>query len=68
MRKPTGWILTALLAGTNAVHLLWTVWLTVEQVRTGWGYGTSMELAVLMPWLLIAAVVQYGVTNLFIWL
>lgn len=44
-------ILTPLLALTNVSHLLWTCWLIAEQVRTGWGFGTNMELAVLYPWL-----------------
>lgn len=35
----------------NLGHLLFTVWVSAEQLKTGWGYGTDMEMAVLMPWL-----------------
>ena len=92
----------ALLAGVNVLHLLWTVWLTAEQIQTGWGYGTDIEMLALLPWLtelvcipalivglvylilsfffrhrkgltavnavlFAAALVQYALTNLFLW-
>jgi len=41
----------AALATANVLNLIWTIWLTVEQVKTGWGFGTNMELGVLWPWL-----------------
>lgn len=47
-----GIINIVLLTLVNLAHLLWTVWLAMEQVSTGWGYGTNMEMAVLMPWLI----------------
>lgn len=97
-----GIVTVFLLAAGNVLHLLWTVHLTLEQVETGWGYGTEMELGVLWPWLtellcapalifgivylvlaafkptqkslrigawccFLALVLQYAVTNLFIW-
>ena len=95
-------IMICLSALGNAVHLLWTFWLIDEQIKTGWGYGTNIELGVLYPWIteilcapiLIAGIVylilaisrkprkallipniilfvllvmQYALTNLFIW-
>lgn len=42
--------LLTLLGGANLSHLLFTIWLTIEQVDTGWGYGTNLEMAVLLPW------------------
>ncbi len=44
-------IMIILLVLINLAHLLWTVWLTIEQVKTGFGFGTNMELGVLYPWL-----------------
>ncbi len=35
----------------NLLHIIWTIWLVSEQVETGWGYGTNMEMAVLYPWM-----------------
>lgn len=97
-----GVITIALLSVVNILHLLWTVWLTYEQINMGWGKGTDIGMAALWPWLvellclpvlivaivflcisvvrrplkrilitnvvlLLAAVTQYVVTNLFIW-
>ena len=36
----------------NLCHLLFTLWAISEQLDTGWGYGTNMEMAVLLPWTL----------------
>ena len=52
--------------------VLWTLWLTLEQIETGWGGGTGMEMLALIPWMaelasvpvLIAGVV-YGVMSFF---
>lgn len=98
-----GVISIVMLVLVNLGHLIWTVWLIVEQIQTGWGYGTNIELAALLPWLtellcipaivtavvylvlscffrhkkgiLIAnillftcAMLQFGVTNLFMWI
>lgn len=54
-----------LLAHVNPILAFWTYWLTAEQIETGWGFSTNMEMLVLLPWLiqllclpaLIAAVV-----------
>lgn len=97
-----GIIVIYLLSIGNLLHLFWTIWLTIEQIKTGWLYGTNLELGVLFPWLvellcsplLIAGIVyfvlhmlkpsnknicianialfsllvlQFFITNLFIW-
>lgn len=96
-----GVALIIMLSLVNLSHLLWTIWVVVEQVKTGWGHGTDMELGVLYPWLtelicapamvtavvylalsaflrhkrgilianivlFVCALVQFGLTNLFI--
>lgn len=33
----------------NLLHPFWVLWLTMEQIKTGWGYGTNMEMLALMP-------------------
>lgn len=44
-------IVAAVAAGqANLCHLLFTIWAISEQLDTGWGYGTNMEMAVLLPW------------------
>lgn len=35
----------------NLTQLLWTVWLTKEQIQTGWGFPTNMEMFALVVWL-----------------
>ncbi len=40
---------TVLLALANSCHLPFTLWLTLEQIRTGWGGGTGIEMAALLP-------------------
>ena len=47
-----GIIVTALSVVANTVHLPWLIWLSIEQIQTGWGFGTWMELAVLWPWMI----------------
>lgn len=34
----------------NLLNIIWTIWLTVEQIKTGWGFGTNLEIGVLLPW------------------
>ncbi len=48
---PFGIIVTIMLSLANLCHLLWTFWLTFEQFQTGWGFGTNIELLVLLPWI-----------------
>ncbi len=97
-----GIILIVALSWANLLHLLWTVWLTVEQIETGWGGGTRIEMLSLAPLtlemifapfllaeivylilsaysqsvkgikianicLFVAVLLQYGLTNLFLW-
>lgn len=39
------------LLGCNFGHLIWTIWLSLEQAKTGWGFGTNIELGALFPWI-----------------
>ena len=45
-----GIVLIVALAWANLLHIFWTVWLTLEQIKTGWGGGTGMEMLFLAPW------------------
>ncbi len=49
----------------NLSQLLWTFWLTKEQISTGWGFPTQMEMFVLVVWftqiLCIPALILGGV-------
>lgn len=65
-------LLLVALSWVNLLHLLWTVWLTVEQTKTGWGYGTDMEMLALLPWMtellsapVLLAGVVYGIISIF---
>ena len=49
-RKALGIVTLVLLAIANAANLLWTIWTGVEQIETGWGYGTNMDILALVPW------------------
>ena len=42
-------ILLCVLGITNLVNLPWFVWLTIEQIETGWGFSTNMEMLALLP-------------------
>ncbi len=52
-----GIIMIYLLAVANGFNLLWTWWLVKEQMQTGWGYGTNMDILVLVPWIIQLACV-----------
>ena len=62
-----GTLLSIALAFANLVHSLFTYWICVEQIQTGWGYGTNWEMGILLPWmveflsipLIIAAIVYF---------
>ena len=41
--------LCVFLAMGNICQVFWTVLLTSEQIKTGWGYGTNLEIAVIVP-------------------
>ena len=47
-----GGITIAAAALGNLLHGLFTLWASLEQMETGWGGGTGMEMAVLVPWFL----------------
>ena len=49
-------VLAALVPAT-VLHLGWTVWLTLEQIETGWDGGTGIEMLALLLWLLELACV-----------
>lgn len=36
----------------NLLHYPWFAWLLSEQIKTGWGYGTDIEMAFLFPFFL----------------
>lgn len=45
-----GVLASILLLIANLLHIFWTGCLGFEQIETGWGYGTNMEMGVLYPW------------------
>lgn len=47
-----GIIVTVFSAMANLLHLPWFIHILAEQVKTGWGGGTNIELAVLYPWMI----------------
>ena len=46
-----GGITFGCLIAANLSQLLWTVWLTLEQIETGWGYSTNIEMFTLFVWM-----------------
>ena len=46
----------------NLWNVYWTVWLTIEQFKTGWGFGTKMELGAFWPWVCEAVSVPFVIT------
>ena len=47
-----GAIVMVLMAVVNLLHGFWTYCLIAEQIKTGWGFSTNLEMMVLMPWML----------------
>lgn len=47
-------VMLAALIPANFLHLGWTYWLTAEQIKTGWGGGTGLEMMALALWMLEA--------------
>jgi|GEM_PF-3092156 len=45
-----GIVVIIMLSLVNVSHSIWTVWLVLEQIKTGWGMSTEMEMFVLWPW------------------
>ena len=35
----------------NLINLPWSFWLVTEQLETGWGYGTNVEMMALLIWM-----------------
>lgn len=98
-----GIVMIVALAWINLLHLPWSIWLVLEQINTGWGGGTDIEMLALAPWtvellsipfllaeivflllfafrshsvtgirtanvcLFAGALLQFGITNLFMW-
>lgn len=59
-------------AVAELVNLPWTLWLTAEQIDTGWDGGTGIEMLALLPWMahlltlpVIAATIVYFVLHAF---
>jgi hypothetical protein len=46
-----GYINIFLMAIVNFANAFWTLWLTIEQLATGWGFPTYLEMGVLWPWI-----------------
>lgn len=63
-------IIAAVLASlANLCHLVPTLTLVIEQARTGFGFGTNLEIGVLYPWLvelLLLPVLVYGAVYLIV--
>ena len=47
-------VVLAALIPANFLHLGWTYRLTAEQIKTGWGGGTGIEMLALALWMLEA--------------
>jgi hypothetical protein len=47
-------VVLAALIPANFLHLGWTYWLLDEQIETGWGGGTGLEMMALALWMLEA--------------
>lgn len=45
-------------------HLFWTITLSIEQIKTGWGNGTSLELGVLYPLLIEFISIPFLITEI----
>ena len=46
-----GAIVLVAMVAANVMQIPWTLNMILEQIATGWGYGTNMELAMLYPWM-----------------
>lgn len=63
-QKAFGLIMIYLLSVANGFNLLWTWWLVKEQIQTGWGYGTNMDILVLVPWIIQLACVPVVIATI----
>lgn len=48
---PLGVITAILAVMCNIINFPWTLWLASEEIQTGFGYGTNIEMAALFPWM-----------------
>ena len=53
-----GIISAILLSVFNLLCIIWTVALTSEQIGTGWGYGTGLEILAVLPMLISMAAIS----------
>ena len=44
-----GIVMIFIQALSNIANAPWTIWLTAEQIDTGWGGGTGIEMLALLP-------------------
>lgn len=51
VKNTLGIILITVLSPANLINLPWTFMLAVEQLQTGFGAGTLLEVGVLYPWM-----------------
>lgn len=54
----------------NILNAIPTICLIVEQIKTGWGYGTNLEIGVLWPWtieILCIPLIIFGIVYLIIY-
>ena len=58
-----GIIITPMLL-VNIANAFWTLWLTIEQIATGWGFSTNLELGVLYPWMFQAISLPFIILSL----
>ena len=59
-----GVLLIYLLSVANAFNIFWCYWLVSEQIFTGWGYGTNMDILVLVPWIIQIACIPIAITTI----
>lgn len=55
-------LVTCILLGiADFLQIFWLIWLTIEQFKTGFGYGTNMEILALVPMLMNALALPVAV-------
>ena len=46
-----GTVTAVMLSFANLIHLPFTFWLVSEQIKTGFGFGTKVEMGALLIWI-----------------